>query len=85
MSIESLRSYLRFQINNLDEAALNKIAEIVDKTLAEDMDKGGSLTDILSDAQKEELENRYQEYLNGDVESYSLEEIKSKLLNRNNS
>lgn len=64
---------------------MNKIAEIVDKTLAEDMDKGGSLTDILSDAQKEELENRYQEYLNGDVESYSLEEIKSKLLNRNNS
>lgn len=64
---------------------MNKIAEIVDKTLAEEMDKGGSLTDILSDAQKEELENRYQEYLNGDVESYSLEEIKSKLLNRNNS
>ncbi|MCA6362359.1 MAG: addiction module protein [Bacteroidetes bacterium] len=84
MSVESLKSYLHLRIDKADELLLNKIAAIIDESVS-DSEQHDTDNDLLTPAQKQELERRYQEYLSGNTESYSFEEVKMYLRTRKTS
>jgi hypothetical protein len=84
MSVESLRSYLRLQIDRADESILNRIASIFDESEMPEVSAKNQfdLDNFLSEEEKRELLLRYEEFERGDVKGYSFEEIETYLLNK---
>ena len=84
MSVESLRSYLRLQIDRADESILNRIASIFDESEMPEVSAKNQfdLDNFLSEEEKRELLLRYEEFERGDVKGYSFEEAKMQIMNR---
>ncbi|MGL5890885.1 MAG: hypothetical protein ACRC3B_13415 [Bacteroidia bacterium] len=75
MSVESLRSYLRLQIDQADESLLRTLKNVLD----EHSHTSEDLQFDLSEEEKKELSDQYKLLLKGEIKTYTEEELREQI------
>lgn len=75
MNIESLRSYLRVQIEHADESLLQALKHLLD----EHSQVRQELQFDLSEEEKKELSDQYKLLLTGEIKTYTAEQLKDQI------